>query len=283
MNTMHVGITIFPTDYSIAPADVAREVEVRGFESLWLPEHTHIPVELTSPWPGGPELPKTYYDVYEPFISLGAAAAVTSRIKLATGICIVVQRDPIQTAKDVATLDRISNGRFLFGIGGGWNAAEMRDHGTDFATRFALMRERVLAMKEIWTQSKPEFHGRFVDFPPMRSWPKPVQQPHPPIHVGGAWPHALRRAIEYADGWIPILGRGQTLEVMPEVRRELRAAGRDPDSFEVTLFGVPPDVDLLSKARDAGVSRCVLGLPSTKDDKVLPILDRHAALLQQIA
>jgi len=280
---MHVGITIFPTDYSIAPADVAREVEARGFESLWLPEHTHIPVELTSPWPGGPELPKPYYDVYEPFISLAAAAAVTSRIKLATGICLVVQRDPIQTAKDVATLDRISNGRFLFGIGGGWNAAEMRDHGTDFATRFALMRERVLAMKEIWTQPKPEFHGRFVDFPPMLTWPKPVQRPHPPIHVGGAYPHALRRAIEYGDGWIPILGRGPVLEKLPEIREQLRGAGRDPDAFEVTLFGVPGDAELLARALDAGVARCVLGLPSAKEDEVLPALDRHAALMRQLA
>jgi probable F420-dependent oxidoreductase len=279
---MHVGITIFPTDYSIGPAEVAREVEARGFESLWLPEHTHIPVDLTSPWPGGAEIPKPYYDVYEPFISLAAAATVTSRIKLATGICLVVQRDPIQTAKDVATLDRLSNGRFLFGIGGGWNAAEMRDHGTEFASRFALMRERVLAMKAIWTQSTPEFHGEFVDFPPMRTWPKPVQMPHPPIHVGGAYPHAVRRAIAYADGWIPILGRGPILEKIADVRREVGAAGRDPDAFEITLFGVPPDGDLLARARDAGVARCVLGLPSERVDTVLPVLDRHAAVMQQV-
>lgn len=278
---MHIGITIFPTDYSISPADVAREIESRGFESLWLPEHTHIPETLTSPWPGGPELPKPYYDVYEPFISLAAAAAVTSRLKLATGICLVVQRSPIQTAKDVATLDRISNGRFIFGIGGGWNAAEMRDHGTDFATRFPLMRERVMAMKEIWTQSKPEFHGQFVDFPPMLTWPKPVQRPHPPIHIGGAWPHALRRAIDYGDGWMPIYGRGPGLDKMADVRRDVQAAGRNPDAFEVSLFGMPPDADLLKKARDAGVARCVLGLPSAQADKVLPILDRHAELMRK--
>jgi probable F420-dependent oxidoreductase len=280
---MHVGITIFPTDYSISPADVARAVEARGFDSLWLPEHSHMPVELTSAWPGGPEVPKPYYDVYEPFISLAAAAAVTSHIKLATGICLVVQRDPIQTAKDVATLDRVSNGRFLFGIGGGWNAAEMRDHGTDFTTRFALMRERVLAMKELWTQTKAEYHGRFVDFPPTYAWPKPVQTPHPPIHVGGAWPHALRRAIEYADGWIPILGRGPIIEKLPEIRAQLRAAGKDADGFEVTLFGIPPDGELLARARDAGVARCVLGLPSAKDDAVLPVLDRHVALMEKHA
>lgn len=280
---MHFGITIFPTDYSISPAAVAREVEARGFESLWFPEHTHIPVSRTSPWPGGPELPKMYYDVYEPFISLAAAAAVTTRIKLATGICLVVQRDPIQTAKDVATLDRIANGRFLFGIGGGWNAEEMRDHGTEFSTRFALMRERVLAMKAIWSQSKAEFHGEFVDFPPMMSWPKPVQKPHPPIHVGGAFPHALRRAIDYADGWMPILGRGPVLEQIPEVIKQLRAAGRDPSTFAVTLFGVAPDADLIARARDAGVARCVLGLPSAGADEVLPILDRHAALQRELS
>lgn len=280
---MHIGITIFPTDYSIGPADVAREVEARGFESLWLPEHTHIPETLTSAWPGGPELPKPYYDVYEPFISLAAAAAVTSRIKLATGICLVVQRSPIQTAKDVATLDRISNGRFIFGIGGGWNAAEMRDHGTDFATRFPLMRERVMAMKAIWTESKSEFHGEHVDFPPMFSWPKPVQKPHPPIHIGGAWPYALRRAIDYGDGWMPIYGRGPSLDKMAEVRRDVAAAARDPDAFEVSLFGMPPDLDLLKKARDAGIARCVLGLPSAQVDKVLPILDRHAELMRQVS
>ncbi len=280
---MHVGITTFPTDYSVGPANIARAVEDRGFESLWFPEHTHMPVELTSAWPGGPEIPKPYYDVYEPFISLAAAAAVTSRIKLATGICLVVQRDPIQTAKDVATLDRVSDGRFLFGIGAGWNAAEMRDHGTDFATRFALMRERVLAMKAIWTQSTAEFHGDYVDFPALRAWPKPVQKPHPPIHMGGAWPHALRRAIDYADGWIPILGRGPVLEKLPQIRQQLRAAGRDTDSFEITLFGVQPDGELLARARDAGVARCVLGLPSAKDEVVLPILDQHAALMHQHA
>ena len=280
---MHFGITLFPTDYSISPVDIAREAEARDFESLWLPEHTHIPVARHSPWPGGPELPKMYYDVYEPFISLAAAAAVTSRIKLATGICLVVQRDPIQTAKDVATLDRISNGRFIFGIGGGWNAEEMRDHGTEFATRFALMRERVLAMKTIWARTEAEFHGRFVDFAPMMTWPKPIQKPHPPIHVGGAFPHAVRRAIEYADGWMPILGRGPVLEQIPEVHKQLRAAGRDPATFEISLFGVQPDPELLEKARDAGVTRCVLGLPPATSDVVLPILDRHAALMRKFS
>jgi probable F420-dependent oxidoreductase len=223
-----------------------------------------------------------YYDVYEPFISLAAAASVTSRIKLATGICLVVQRDPLQTAKDVATLDRVSNGRFLFGIGAGWNAEEMRNHGTEFKTRIALMRERVLAMKELWTKSKPEFHGKFVEFAPVMTWPKPVQKPHPPIHVGGGFPRAAERAIDYGDGWMPIFGRDEILERIPEVRERVRAAGRDPAKFEISIFAAPPKEDVLARARDAGVTRCVFGLPPAKAEEVLPLLDRYAALAKQV-
>ncbi len=279
---MHYGLTYFPTDYSIPPTEIAREAEARGFESLWLPEHTHIPVERKSPWPGGPELPKMYYDVYEPFIALAAAAAVTTRLKLATGICLVVQRDPLQTAKNVATLDRISNGRFLFGIGAGWNAEEMRNHGTEFETRLSLMRERVLAMKELWTKSKPEFHGKFVEFAPVMTWPKPVQKPHPPIHVGGGFPRALDRAIDYGDGWMPIFGRDEILERMPEVRERARAAGRDPLKFEISIFAAPPQADVLARARDAGVTRCVFGLPPAKAEEVLPLVDRYADLMREV-
>jgi probable F420-dependent oxidoreductase len=275
---MKFGVTMFPTDYSIQPAELARELEARGFESLWLPEHTHIPVKRESPWPGGPELPKMYYDVYEPFVSLATAAAVTTTLKLATGICLVVQRDLLQTAKSVATLDRVSNGRFLFGIGAGWNAEEMRNHGTDPKTRVALMRERVLAMKELWTKSKPEFHGKFVDFAPVMAWPKPVQQPHPPIHVGGAFPKAAARAVDYGDGWMPIWGRDEILERVPDVRRMLAEKGRDPAAFEVSIFAAPPDESVLKRARDAGVARCVFGLPPAKRDEVLPLLDRYAGL-----
>ncbi len=277
---MRFGLTMFPTDYSIQPAQLAREAEARGFESLWFPEHTHIPVKRESPWPGGPELPKMYYDVYEPFVALTAAAAATTTLKVATGVCLVVQRDPFQTAKSVATLDRVSNGRFLFGIGAGWNAEEMRNHGTEFKTRISLMRERVLAMKELWTKSKPEFHGKFVEFAPVMAWPKPVQKPHPPIHVGGAFPRAAARAIEYGDGWMPIYGRDEILEKLPELRRMLSAAGRDPEKFEVSIFAAPPQGDVLAKARDAGVARCVFGLPPGKPEEVLPLLDRYAELAQ---
>ncbi len=189
---MHVGVAMFCTDYSIAPTDLARALEERGFEFLWLPEHSHIPLTRTSPFPQGGDLPKKYYDVMDPFVVLGAAAAVTTRLKLATGICLVPQRDPIQTAKSVASIDQISKGRFLFGVGAGWNADEMADHGTDFKSRNKVMRERIEAMRAIWTKTKPEYSGEFVKFGPMMTWPKPVQKPHPPVLVGGGLP--ARRA-----------------------------------------------------------------------------------------
>src|SRR6187397_3096229 len=185
---MHVGLTMFPTDYAIPPHDLAVAAEARGYDSLWLPEHSHIPTRRKSPWPGGAELPKYYYDTYDPFLSLAAAAAVTKTIKLATGICLVVERDPIHTAKEVSTVDQLSSGRFIFGVGGGWNEEEMANHGTAFATRFKLMGERIQAMKQIWTQSTAAFDGELVKFEPMMQWPKPVQKPHPPIVVGGAFP-----------------------------------------------------------------------------------------------
>ena len=279
---MKLGLTMFPTDYSIGPAELARAAEERGFESLWFPEHSHIPAKRESPWPGGPELPKMYYDVFEPFVALAAAAAVTRTLKLATGICLVVQRDPIQTAKHVATLDRVSGGRFLFGIGAGWNREEIRNHGSDPRRRIELMRERVLAMKEIWTKSKAEFHGRFVDFEPVMAWPKPVQKPHPPVHVGGGFPAGAARAIAYGDGWMPIHGRDEILARLPEFRRMAQEAGRDPASLEVSVFGMRPDAGELAKARAAGVARAILGLAPEPADKVLPILDRYAALVHSV-
>lgn len=276
---MDIGLSIFPTDYSIQPAALARAAEAHGFESLWLPEHSHIPVRRESPWPGGPELPSMYWEVYEPFLALAAAAAVTTRLKLATGICLVVQRDPLYTAKSVATLDRISGGRFLFGVGAGWNAEEMRNHGTEFRTRFGLLRERILAMKAIWTQDAAEFHGRHVDFDPILAWPKPVQRPHPPIHVGGGFPGAVRRAIDYGDGWMPIWGRDQILERLPEVRALVRAAGRDPDAFEISIFGAPARLEVLQQARDAGVRRVILALPPAAGAEVERRLEGYAELM----
>ena len=276
---MRIGLTIFPTDYSIQPPELALEAETRGFESLWLPEHSHIPTSRKSPWPGGPELPKYYYDSYDPFVSLGAAAAVTKKIKLATGICLIVERDPIHTAKEVSTVDRLSGGRFIFGIGGGWNAEEMANHGTAFASRFKLMRERIEAMKVIWTQARAKFAGEFVTFDEMMQWPKPVQKPHPPIIVGGGFPHAAKRAIAYGDGWIPIGGRLNIFEVLPQFRKMAEDAGRDPASLSFDVFGAKSDLDLFKRYRDAGVDRVVLGLPSKSRDEVLPLLDQLAAPL----
>ena len=276
---MRIGLTIFPTDYSIQPPELALEAETRGFESLWLPEHSHIPTSRKSPWPGGPELPKYYYDSYDPFVSLGAAAAVTKKIKLATGICLIVERDPIHTAKEVSTVDRLSGGRFIFGIGGGWNAEEMANHGTAFASRFKLMRERIEAMKAIWTQARAKFAGEFVTFDEMMQWPKPVQKPHPPIIVGGGFPHAAKRAIAYGDGWIPIGGRLNIFEVLPQFRKMAEDAGRDPASLSFDVFGAKSDLDLFKRYRDAGVDRVVLGLPTKSRDEVLPLLDQLAAPL----
>ncbi len=278
---MHIGLTMFPTDYAIQPHDLAREAEARGFESLWLPEHSHIPTSRKSPWPGGPELPKYYTESYDPFVSLAAAAAVTKTIKLATGICLVIERDPIHTAKEVSTVDRLSSGRFLFGIGAGWNAEEMADHGTAFDTRFKLMRERVLAMKEIWTKDKAKFAGKFVQFDEMWQWPKPAQKPHPPIIIGGGFPHAAKRAIAYGDGWIPIGGRQlDPLEVLPQFRKMAKEAGRDPASLSFTIFAGPRDPEVLKQYRDAGVDRVVLMLPPKERDAVLPMLDQSAALIR---
>lgn len=276
---MHHGVMMFVTDYSMGPAELAVAAEERGFESLWFPEHSHIPASRRSPWPGGPELPKMYYDTMDPFVALGAAAAVTDTIKLATGICLVIQRDPIQTAKEVATLDRISGGRFLFGVGAGWNAEEMENHGTDFGTRFELMRERVLAMKTIWTEDEAEYHGRYVDFDPMMAWPKPARKPHPPVLVGGGFPHGARRAIDFGEGWMPIGGRDlDVAELVPRFRQMAAEGGREPDDLPVTAYGAEPDADTVGRLSDAGVDRVVYGLPSAKADEVLPILDRHAAL-----
>ena len=282
---MEFGASIFFTDYSISPAELAVALEERGFDSLWAPEHSHIPVPRRTPMPGGGELPKRYYDVMDPFVTLTAAAAATQRLKLGTGVCLVVQRDTIQTAKLVASIDQISNGRFLFGIGGGWNTEEMEDHGTVFATRFKKMREQIDAMKEIWTKTTSEYHGEIVDFPPMMTWPKPVQTPHPPVIVGGAFPWAARRAIRYGDGWIPIAGGaryGNPLEYLPRFRRMAEEAGRDPQSLPVTLGGAPEDPDLLKRYRDLGVARVNFPVPPAKADEILPVLDRLATLKRQL-
>ena len=281
---MEFGAAIFFTDYSMGPAELGRALEERGFESLWAPEHSHIPLSRQSPFPSGGDLPKKYYDVMDPFVTLSAAAAATTTLKVASGICLIVLCYPIQTARQAASLDQVSGGRFLLGLGAGWNAEEMADHGTDFKSRFEVMRERVEAMKAIWTKSKPEYSGQYVQFPPMMTWPKPVQKPHPPVIVGGVYPYGARRAIAYGDGWMPHARRpayGDVLGLFPEFRTMATAAGRDPDTIPITVFGVAEDLDLIKRYRDAGAARLVFSLNPAKADEVLPALDRCAGLMRR--
>jgi len=277
---MKIGIYIFATDYTIRIDELAREAEERGFESLFIPEHTHIPASRRSRWPGGPELPREYWHTLDPFVALGYAAAATSTIRLGTGICLLTERDPIVNAKEVASLDLLSGGRFELAIGAGWNAEEMENHGTAFATRFRVMSERARAMKVIWSEEEPEFHGEFVDFDPIWSYPKPVQTPNPPILVGGETDHTLRRVVEWADGWFP-RGRGgfDPAEGMARLKRIADEAGRSMDTINVSLFGAEPNRAALDRVAEAGMTRAILGLPSNDRDDVMRRLDRHAELL----
>lgn len=280
---MEFGVATFATDYAIAPDALAREVEARGFESLWFPEHTHIPTSRTSPWPGGGDLPKEYWHTHDLFVALAMAAAVTTKLKLGSGICLVVERDPIVLAKEVATLDHLSNGRFLFGIGGGWNAEEMANHGTDFRRRWQLLRERIEAMKVIWRDDAAAYHGELVRFDPIWSWPKPAQKPHPPIYLGGHGPKALHRVVRYCDGWMPIPARGGALlQEIADLRQRAVAAGRDPRALAITLYGMPPDADAVRPYAAADVTRCVFWVPSAGADTVLPLLDRYTAVINDI-
>ena len=275
---MKVGVAMFCTDYSMQPTELAAALEARGFESLWLPEHSHIPLSRVSPFPPGGDLPKKYYDVMDPFVALGAAAAVTTSLKLATGICLVAQRDAIQTAKAVASLDQISKGRFLFGVGPGWTRDEMENHGVLFKSRMDIMGEKVAAMREIWTQPKAEFHGKFVDFDPMMTWPKPMQKPHPPVIVGGGVPYGARRALAYGNGWVPNATRPgyRLLDRMDEYREMEKAAGR---KVPISAFGVEHDPKSWNAYENVGIDRIILSVPSEPADTILPILDRWAATL----
>jgi len=282
---MKYGIAMFPTDYAIPIDELARELEARAFESVWLPEHTHIPASRKSPWPGGPNLPREYWHTLDPFVALGAAAVVTKTLKLGTGICLVIERDPILLAKEVASLDHLSQGRVLFGIGGGWNAEEMEHHGTPFAERWKILRERIGALKAIWTQDEAEFHGKYVNFEKLWSYPKPVQKPYPPILMGGAGPHARWRAVDFDGHWIPIGGRAYSepiAESFADFRARAEKAGRDPATLTVTIFGVAPDEPRVAALRDAGVTRAVFFVPSATRDVVLPLLDQYAGLAKKV-
>ena len=278
---MRLGISTFPTEDGIDVRTLARALEERGFESLFVPEHTHIPVSRRTPNPGGGDLPEAFRHTPDPFVVLGAVAACTDRLLLGTGICLVVERDPIITAKEVATVDLLSGGRFLFGVGGGWNREEMENHGTAFAGRFDLLRERVLAMKALWTSEVAEFHGTHVDFDPVWQWPKPVQSPHPPVILAGNGTRSIERAADYADGWMPIAGRGDTAEQIDAHGKAAADRGRGP--IPVTVFGARPKPEILAGYAAAGVERALLALPSAPTTDTLRRLDRYAELIPSLA
>lgn len=277
---------MFPTDRAIDPVSLARAVEERGFESLWFPEHSHIPTSRETPWggrDGAPPLPEQYWRTHDSLVSLGACAAVTETLKLGTGICLVAQRDPIWLAKEVATVDHLSGGRFLFGVGYGWNKEELAHHGVRYTDRRAVLRERVLAMRALWTQDEAAFDGEHVSFSESWQWPKPVQAPHPPVILGGnAGPRTFADIAEFCDGWMPIGGRHAFLERLPDLHEACAAVGRDPATVELGIFGAPTDAGELTRLAQAGVQRAVLGLPAADADTVLPLLDRHAGLLSRV-
>jgi probable F420-dependent oxidoreductase len=276
---MRVGVFYFPTDYGIDIAELARALEERGFGSLYVPEHTHIPTSRRSPYPGGGELPRKYSHTHDPFVGLSFAAAATKKLLVGTGICLIPERDPIVTAKCVASLDQLSGGRFIFGIGGGWNVEEMENHGARYETRFKLMRERILAMKALWTQEEASFHGEFVNFDPVWSWPKPAQRPHPPILLGGESDYTLRRIVEYCDGWIPRpVGDFTAKGAVERLRRMAETKGRDPKSLMISVFSAPPDKAVLAEYNRAGIDEALLEIPDLSRDEILQLLDRYAPL-----
>jgi probable F420-dependent oxidoreductase len=276
---MRVGAFYFPADYGINMAELARALEDRGFDSLFLPEHTHIPASRKSPFPGGGELPKRYSHTHDPFVALSFAAAATKKLKLGTGILLVPQHEPIVTAKAIASLDQLSGGRFIFGIGGGWNVEEMENHGATYPTRFKQMREHVLAMKELWTKEEASFDGEFVKFDRVWSWPKPAQQPHPPIILGGETDHTLRRVIEYCDGWFPRPRGGfDVVKGVAHLRQMAEKAGRDPSTITTIVFGSANDAKVLESYDKAGIQSALLAIPDDSRDEILRYLDKIAPL-----
>ncbi|MDP6377025.1 MAG: LLM class F420-dependent oxidoreductase [Pseudomonadales bacterium] len=280
------GVLMFPTDYAVQPVELARAAEARGFESLFFPEHTHIPASRKSPWPGGPELPQEYWHSHDPYVALGAAAAVTETLRLGTGITLVTERDPIVMAKQVASLDHISGGRVLLGVGAGWNAEEMENHGTVFADRWKILRERILAMREIWREEEAEFHGQFVNFDAVWSYPKPAQDGGPKVLMGASSRYTWKRVAEYCDGWFPIhqdanrasaSGALDYVASIAAVRRAWAEAGRDGEP-DFSIFGVGPDAQRVAELIDMGFNRIIFALPSADADTVMPLMDRYAEI-----
>ncbi len=279
---MNFGVAIFPTEDVQDPPEIARMAEERGFESLLFPEHTHIPASRESPWPGGRELPPEYSRTYDPFVALSVAAAATDRLLIGTGVCLVIERDPIVTAKEVASLDRLSGGRFLFGVGAGWNVEEMRNHGTDAGKRFGIMRDRIDAMKAIWTQEEASYSGRYVSFERIWCWPKPLQRPHPPILVGGNGPRVLDRVLAFGDEWMPNrVADDQLVARIDELDSRARQIGRA--AIPVTVVGMTPDLARIERLQRGGVHRVVFWLPAQGRDEVEEAFDRYAATAQEFA
>jgi probable F420-dependent oxidoreductase len=281
---MRVGVFYFPTDYGIHPGELARELEARGFDALFVCEHTHIPVSRRTPFPGGSDLPKRYAHTHDPFVALSFAAAETRELLLGTGVCLVTEHDFISTAKAVASLDQLSGGRFLFGIGAGWNAEEMENHGTRYESRYLVMRERILAMKAIWTQDEATFHGKFVQFDPIWSYPKPTQKPHPPILLGGESDHTLKRVVEFCDGWLPRAVQGfDAKDAVGRLRQKAASAGRDPSTLSITVFGAPADKSKLAEFQQAGIQRVLLEVPDLSRDEILRVIDSNALLMRHVS
>ncbi len=274
------GISMFPTDYSIQPASLAQAVEERGFDSLFFPEHTHIPASRATPFPGGGELPKQYWHAHDPFIALASCAAVTERIRLGTGICLIIERDPITTAKVIASLDMISNGRAIVGIGAGWNREEMENHGAIYKHRWTIVREKVAAMRAIWTNEEAEYHGEFVDFEPIWSYPKPVQKGGPPIWIGANSKWVFDRIADYADGWMPIGGLGTGN--MERLKDALSARGRHLNDLTLALFGTLPDANQIQGRAEQGFDEFIFNVPSENRDTVLPYLDRYRSIVEEL-
>ena len=277
---MQIGAFYFPTDYGIDVRELAKAMEDRGFESLFFPEHTHIPTSRRSPFPAGGDLPKRYAHTHDPFVACTAAAAATETLKVGTGICLVPQHEPIVTAKAIASTDYFSGGRFIFGIGGGWNVEEMESHGATYKTRFARMREHILAMKALWTEEEASFDGEYVKIEPSWSWPKPTQKPHPPILLGGETDYTLKRVVDFCDGWYPRPWKGfDPAEAMARLKRFADEAGRDMSTLSITTFRTKADAQTLAEYADAGIARALLEIPDVSRDETLKLLDDYAKLL----
>jgi probable F420-dependent oxidoreductase len=277
---MQFGVHIFPTQYSFQPDELARACEERGLDSLWFSEHTHIPLRFLTTPGRGPNLPDYYWQTYDIFVAMTLAAVATKDLKVASGVCLAIEHDPILLAKETATLDLLSKGRLIFGVGAGWLESEMADHGVVYRTRFQLLREQLQAIREIWTTDESEFHGKFVNFDSMKAFPKPYQRPHPPIIMGGGGEKSIECAAEVCNGWAPwLMEWTKAKESITEIKRQATAIGRDPNALEFSLFEKSiPDQKTLAEMESTGVKRIILTILGQGRDEALPTLDQLATL-----